>query len=600
MSLSSLRSQLSKLNLDAFIVPSGDAHQSEYVSDCDMRRQFISNFSGSAGTALVLLDKALLWTDGRYFNQASKELSSEWTLMKSGEPNVLEINDWIVKNMFENQSVGIDPKLFSVSQYRSLQKLFSTSGIKLICVKENPVDVIWTNRPAIPMEPVRVLSIETTGMIHTDKIKNLQSILKYKKSVGLVVTMLDEIAWLYNIRGGDIAYNPVVICYAVVTKASAYLFIDEGKVTPELQSHFLETVVIKPYEHVLPFLQELSSSADDARILIDPSQSNYYIYQSLGKSAYDITSPITLPKALKNESELLGIRECHKRDGAALTAFIHWLEMTVKQNPLTITEYDATLKLEEFRGKLDKHVGPSFNTIAGYAGNGAVIHYKPDENKSALIGIDSLFLLDSGGQYLDGTTDVTRTMHFGTPSARMKECYTLVLKGHISLAKMVFPEGTLGSKLDTIARMALWQEGLDYNHGTGHGVGAFLNVHEGPQGIGSRKRDNEVGFFSGMTISNEPGYYADEEFGIRIENICITIPKHTKNNFNGKQYLGFETVTMTPIKTDLIDLQICSQSDIDWINSYHQQVRESVLPIMEKVFPESVNYLLEQTEPIIV
>jgi len=592
-----LRGWLAENAIDAIIIGSEDAHQSEYVCDADARRTFVSGFTGSAGTALVLQDQALLWTDGRYYLQASQELTSSWTLMKAGMPNVPDILEWIKTNLVRGQKVGVDPWLSTAASSLAMRKALQAKGIEVIDINSNPVDMIWPkyNRPAYPSQPVQVLPLNRAGLSHQDKIELVVAELKKQNAVAIIITMLDEIAWLFNIRGSDVEYNPVVISYAVVAVDEVRLFVDSRKVTPELRQHFGDSVKICPYEEVETYLTE---KAKTGKVLADSIKVNWRLYNALGEAVVDRPSPITLPKSLKNEVELEGIRNCHIRDGVALTAFIHWLEGAVRANPGSITEYDVAEKIETFRSKMADHVGPSFSTIAGYGSNGAVIHYKPEKATALPLNLDSLFLLDSGAQYRDGTTDVTRTMCFGTPTQRMKDCYTAVLKGHIALASLVIPEGTLGSRIDSVARMALWQQGLDYNHGTGHGVGAYLNVHEGPQGIGFRARPNEAGFAAGMTISNEPGYYEDGAFGVRIENVCVTKVVDTQNNFNNKRYLGFENMTMVPIKKDLINASMLTEQELRWLSDYHRQVRQALLLQMEQNFPESVGYLMQETEPL--
>lgn len=612
--LQRVRSVLAASGLDAFLVGSGDAHQSEYVSECQMRRAYVSGFTGSAGTALILKDKALLWTDGRYFLQASTELSEDWTLMKSGEPGVLEINDWIAANMSSGQIFGVDAFLISASQAKAMEKVLSAKNIKLMPTEGNPIDEVWIKegtKPASPRGMLRIHDIGLSGKSHVTKIADLQSKLATLKVNAIVVSMLDEIMWLFNIRGSDVSYNPVAICYAVVTADKAHLFIDKEKVASEVIDHLGETVAIHPYESIEEFIKTLKEN--DGRIACDPMQLNWRLYRAIasdstntGSSAssspsiHEMVSPLTLAKSIKNESELQGIREAHIRDGVALTAFLCWLENHVRNNTdaVPFTEYDVAVKIEEFRSKMQHHVGPSFTTIAGYGTNGAIIHYKPEKETAAPLGKDSLFLLDSGAQYLDGTTDVTRTLHFGTPTQRMIDCFTMVLKGHITLARVVFPEATTGSSIDCLARVPLWSSGLDFNHGTGHGVGAFLNVHEGPQGISFRKRENEVGFYAGMTTSNEPGYYEEGAFGIRIENVCITVEANTPNHFRGKKFCCFETVTLCPIKSTLINKSLLDPADIQWFNDYHKRVRDTLLPHMTTHFPEAVDYLLKETEPI--
>lgn len=536
--LAALREEMTKQGLDAFIIGSEDKHQSEYVCDADMRRAFVSGFTGSAGTALVLKDKALLWTDGRYFLQAEQQLSSEWTLMKSGQKDVPDLNKWLLQNMSKGQVVGIDSWLVSNSTAESMTKALSPAGIVLKGVESNPVDIIWTSRPPAPSAPLIILPESVTGVKHTEKIANLRKKMKESGGIAVLVTMLDEIAWLLNLRGGDIAYNPVFFSYVIVTEDSLQLFIDVSKITHEVKAHLGSEVEVFPYEQVEASLKTL---AEHGTVICDSTRASWRLYSLLGDSARNEISSIQLAKSLKNQQELDGMRACHIRDGAALTAFLCWLEQTVTSGSAgNLTECQAADKLEEFRGKMSGHVGPSFSTIAGYGANGAIIHYKPEPETCGCLGTDSIFLLDSGAQYLDGTTDVTRTMHFGQPTQHMKECYTAVLKvsserafdcaihlfnGNVFILRVcdrvtstshrssflkavwargltALPASRSGGKvgiflcrsplLDLLtATRYCTHTGLDYNHGTGHGVGAFLNVHEGPQGVGSRPRPHE-------------------------------------------------------------------------------------------------------------
>lgn len=594
--LHQLREVLKAGSIDAYIIGSGDAHQSEYVAKSEERRAFISDFTGSAGTALVLADQALLWTDGRYFLQASQELSADWTLMRSGNPGVLEMNDWINTHMKDGQVVGVDPFLISTSAAKALAAKLAAKGIKLEAVNQNCVDKVWNDRPLGLRSHVIFHPLELAGESTAVKISRVQEKLRAARTDALVVSMLDEIAWLFNVRGSDVEYNPVVTAYGVVTlDHGTHLFIDPAKV--EGRGSSLDGVIVHAYEEIGDYLKHLASLG--LSVQLDPAQLNWGLSSiaAAGKTVEQV-SPIQLMKSIKNEVELNGIRQAHIRDGAALTAFLGWLDSSVRAGAEAVTECSLAEVLETYRGKMVHHVSPSFATIAGYGPNGAIIHYRADEKSCASLGTDSVFLLDSGAQYSDGTTDVTRTMHFGVPTQRMKECYTRVLQGHIALSRVVFPEGTVGSRLDALARVPLWSIGLDYNHGTGHGVGAFLNVHEGPQGIGFRKRENEEGFYAGMTTSNEPGYYEEGSFGIRIENVCITVPAATPNNFNGRKYCKFETVTMCPISTTLIDVSLLDASEISWLNEYHALVRSILLPIIEEKFPEAVNFLINSTNPI--
>lgn len=405
-SLALFRKVLLAKNVDAFIVGSGDAHQSEYVSDADERRQFISKFTGSAGTALILQDSAYLWTDGRYFLQAANELSSDWTLMKSGQPNVLELPEWVVANLTSGQTVGVDPLLIPNGQAKAMKDLFASKGITLVAVEENPVDEIWSQlgRPEVLVKPLRALGLDKTGLSHDNKIAKVQEFLVAQGASALLVTMLDDVAWLLNIRGDDVVFNPVVLAYAVVTLDLTYLFVDPAKATVDVREHLGPKVAILPYGEVKRFLER---QANDGKIIMDPAQVNWSLYSAAGESALSRTSPIVLAKSLKNAVELEGFRQCHIRDGAALTAFFHWLEVQVKAGE-KITEFEVTEHIERFRSKMADHVGPSFGTIAGYGPNGAMMHYSPSKEVSATLGTDTMFLCDSGAQYLDGTTDVTR------------------------------------------------------------------------------------------------------------------------------------------------------------------------------------------------
>ena len=596
-SLSDVRRELAVLEVDAFICGSQDAHQSEYTCDRDLRRAFLSGFTGSAGTALVLPDKALLWTDGRYFLQAETELSADWTLMRSGEVDILEMDLWIGKNMPSGSKVGVDASLISADQAISLSAQLEKTGISLTQVKYNPIDKLWgVLQPLAPTAPALVMI--NHGQDHVDKITTVQTFLKANGADAFCASMLDEIAWLFNIRGSDVECNPVMMAYAVITIEDAHLFCDMRKLGTDVIAHLnIGSVKLHSYESVQEFVTGMQSTGK--RISVDKKQINWGLYNAAGSNTtLPVTSPLTMAKSLKNDIELNGIREAHIRDGVALTAFLCWLDKKVRATPNMVTEYQAAEELEKFRSAMYGHKYPSFATIAGYGPNGAIIHYKPEATTSATIGTDSLFLLDSGGQYIDGTTDVTRTNCYGEASAHMKACYTLVLKGHIALARLIFPEGTIGSRIDAVARMPLWQAGLDYNHGTGHGVGAFLNVHEGPQGIGYRKRENEEGFRIGMTTSNEPGYYENGNFGVRIENVCITVEAQTSHHFNNRRYCQFETVTMTPINTELINVDMLNSDEVSWLNDYHKNCRTKLLPGIQEHFPEAIDFLIASTEPL--
>lgn len=592
--LASIRKLMAQDGLDVLYVDSQDAHASEYVCESDSRRAFISNFTGSAGTAVILLDTALLWTDGRYHLQAANELSNEWTLMKAGLPEVPDIATWLTKNLKSGSKVGVDAFTISSKQADSLKDKLNEVGIELVPTEGNLVDKVWDTRPAYPCTPVEVVPVARAGASIEQKFNNIKTFLESNNAEALLVTALDEIAWLLNIRGHDVEFNPVSISYAIVTLKGIEWFVDSNKIqTEEVREHLKDLVQIFPYDSVEDRLKELAACS---KIVVDTTTSNWRLARVVGESLIAKTSPIILSKAVKTNEEIYGFINSHIRDGVALTAFIHFLEQKVTQNPNSITEFEAAMELEKFRTKMPLHVGPSFPTIAGYAANGAIIHYRPEEKSAAPIGIEGTFLLDSGAQYRDGTTDVTRTLHFGEPDEHTKTTYTAVLKGHIAIASLVFPNNYQGSRLDAFARSALWAHGLDYLHGTGHGVGCYLNVHEGPQQISFRSREGEQGFQKNMTISNEPGYYENGVLGIRIENILYSTEADTK--FNKGKYLKFENLTLVPISRKLIDISLLSDSDIEYLNNYHAKVQEKLLPLMNEYFPESVDYLLQETSPL--
>jgi Xaa-Pro aminopeptidase len=439
---------------------------------------------------------------------------------------------------------------------------------------------------------VKVLDVQYSGKKFEEKLVDLRKELEKKKSEGMIVSMLDEIAWLFNLRGNDIDYNPVFFSYALITAKDATLFIDDSKITPEVKTFLGASVQIKPYSAIfdeLTALKELihaktggTTSGLKQKYLIS-NKASWALSEGLGgeDNVEEVRSPIGDAKAVKNSTELEGMRACHIRDGAALSEFFAWLENELIVNKASVDEVEAADKLEAFRSKHDRFVGLSFDTISSTGANAAVIHYKPEKGSCATIDPAAIYLCDSGAQYLDGTTDTTRTLHFGTPTADERESYTLVLKGHIALEQIRFPKGVSGFALDTLARQYLWAQGLDYRHGTGHGVGSYLNVHEGPIGIGTRVQYSEVPLAVGNVLSNEPGYYEDGSYGIRIENIIMVREVKTKYQFGDKPFLGFEHVTMVPMCRSLVDVSLLSESDKTWLNEYHAEVFEKTKGFFE-------------------
>lgn len=609
--LTLLQDKLKAQDIAAFLVPTQDAHLSEYVSDHDKRRAYISGFTGSAGVAVVAQEKAALWTDGRYWNQAGKELSSQWQLMKMGSSDAVpSVEEWLLDVCPKGSKIGIDPYLTTVDTYRKLSAKLKDS-VDIECVEENLVDQVWgKDQPEISKAKLIVHPVEFAGREATDKIDDVRNVLKEKKEEecdAIVVTMLDEICWLLNLRGSDIDYNPVFVSYCVVTHDDVVLFVDPEKVTDAVKEHIGvdadgDSVKLKPYTELLEYLKtELSGK----KVWLNPETCNYAIFAALSKAEatfHEKQSPIQLLKAIKNETELEGFRKCHIRDGAAKTRWLAWLERTIAAGNTEWTEYKVAKKLEEFRKEQSKEEfrGLSFGSISSTGANGAVIHYQPPEVGSKVVDPSKIYLIDSGAQYCDGTTDVTRTIHLQSPTEKEIDCFTRVLRGHIALARAKFPERIPGHMLDTFARAPLWEAGLNYNHGTGHGVGSYLNVHEGPQTVrffteGAPPK-TVVGMRAGMVISNEPGYYEDGAFGMRVESLVIAKKVATKYTFNKMTFLEFETITMIPIQKKLIDTSQLSKAEIDWLNEYHQTVLEKLTPLMKD--DDEVKFLEESCSPL--
>lgn len=501
--------------------------------------------------------------------------------------------EWTIEQSEDGKTVGVDPTTITAPEGKKLtEKIKKKGGKELVAVADNLVDQVWgSKKPARPNEPVSGLGLDYAGKSFQDKIEELRKELEKKKAAGFVVSMLDEIAWLFNLRGNDIPYNPVFFSYAIITATTATLYVDETKLKENAKAH-LSGVNIRPYDAIFTDLMSLTTSeptingsshstSQKQKYLIS-TKASWALSQSLGgeDNVEEIRSLIGDAKAIKNETELSGMRNCHIRDGAALSEFFAWLEHELADGK-KLDEVQAADRLEAIRSKHDKFVGLSFPTISSTGANAAVIHYKPEPESCSVIDPTKVYLCDSGAQYLDGTTDTTRTLHFGEPTEMEQEAYTLVLKGNIALELAVFPKGTSGFALDTLARQFLWSSGLEYRHGTGHGVGSFLNVHEGPIGIGTRIQYSEVPLSVGNVISDEPGYYEDGSFGIRIENIIMVKEAQTKHKFGDKPYLGFEHVTMVPMCRKLVDVGLLTEREKGWLNSYHAEVLEKTAPFFK-------------------
>ncbi|XP_058832676.1 xaa-Pro aminopeptidase ApepP isoform X2 [Topomyia yanbarensis] len=603
--LAALRNLMSNLpnslgSINAYIIPSDDAHQSEYLAKRDERRAFISGFDGSAGTAVVTEKEALLWTDGRYYQQAGKQLDSNWTLMRDGQPSTPTIDAWLAKMLQPGCKVGVDANLISTRAWNPLQTSLKSAGCSLLPISPNLVDLVWNDQPAAPQNPAIPLALEYTGQSVAKKLEIIREKMVDKRASVLVVSALDEIAWFLNLRGSDIDYNPVFFSYALITLDDLYFFVDDSKLSPAVSDHFRANEVqpkIHPYGDVQQVLKSLAESSAN-RVWISLGSS--YALTALipeEKRLHEIT-PINLMKAVKNEVEAAGMRQCHIRDGLALCQYFAWLERCIKEGR-PVDEISGADQLEKFRSQQDKFMGLSFTTISASGPNGSVIHYHPLPETNRPITNQEMYLCDSGAQFLDGTTDVTRTVHFGTPTQQEITAFTHVLKGKIALGEAIFPRKVKGQFLDTIARKALWDVGLDYGHGTGHGIGHFLNVHEGPMGIGIRLMPDDPGLEENMFLSNEPGYYKEGQFGIRIEDIMQVVSTNIGDNFDGRGALTFNTITMCPIQTKLIDVRLLTDKERNSLNSYHQTVWETLSPLLRKANDaETLAWLEREVQPI--
>jgi Xaa-Pro aminopeptidase len=586
-----LRSLMKKNKIKAYLVPSTDPHQSEYVPVMWDRRKWLSGFTGSAGDLAITIKKAGLWTDSRYFLQAEQQLqNSGINLFKMGLPDIPTIPQWLKKELKAGDKVGFDPRLFSYSEAQKLKSLLKEWGIKLTPIEKNLIDDIWQDQPPFPKNQIKPHPKKYAGLSIEEKLEKLRQQMKEEKVKAHILTTLDSIAWLFNIRGTDVEFNPVVIAFAIITPKKALLFTGMEKITRAVQRHLGETVQVYNYDDFRKQLKKLAKS--ESKVWLDPNSVNYWIVDILKKDCelYFKESPLTRLKALKNKTEITGAKAAHIRDGVTMVKFLHWLEHTIPKG--SVTEISASQKLEEFRQEQDLFQGPSFETIAGYQEHGAIVHYAATPETDVELKPRGIFLIDSGGQYLDGTTDITRTIALGKPTAEQKDRFTRILKGHISLAMTHFPRNTAGNQLDTIARKPLWDINQNYGHGTGHGIGAYLNVHEGPQAI-SYYRGLGVPLEPGMIISNEPGFYKTGEYGMRVENLIVVVEE--KNGKTNSVFYTFETISFCPIDLNLIDKNLLSTEELGWLNSYHKKVKNHLFPYLNK---DEKEWLVKATQPI--
>ena len=569
-----LRTAMQNAGISACIVPGTDPHASEYIADCWKERVWISGFNGSAGTAVITNTNAGLWTDSRYFLQASQQLNNTGIeLMKQGLPETPEIIPWLTEVLQPGDKVAVNSQMFSVNAYKAMKNELKARNIELISM--DLFAGIWKDRPSLPMGSFFVFDTKYTGMSTTQKLTVLRGEIKKVKASAFVISALDDIAWLFNIRGNDVDYNPVVIAYALVEEDKATLFVAPQKLTPDIRLYLEnEGVQVADYESIYPTLSQISPAKT---VLIDGGKLNQSLFEAIPAecSTINTMSPVFKLKSIKNEVEMAGIRRAMIKDGVALAKFFKWLEENVSSGKLTETSIDK--KLYACRKEQEHFMGESFGTIAGYGPHGAIVHYSATEESASTLKPEGIFLLDSGGQYLDGTTDITRTVALGKVSDQQKKDFTLVLKGHIALGTAIFPTGTRGTQLDILARKAMWDIGLNYGHGTGHGVGHFLNVHEGPQSI--RMDENPTVLQPGMFMSNEPGMYRTGEYGIRTENLVHIVPAmHTEFG----QFLQFETITLFPIDTQLIEIEMLDAKEKEWLNNYHQTMFDRISPFLNE------------------
>lgn len=569
-----LRAWMKQAGVEAFVIPSTDPHLSEYVAPHWQSREWISGFTGSAGTVVVTREKAGLWTDSRYFLQAASQLEGTGIdLYKEMLPETPSIPAFLCAELQEGQTVGIDGTVFSTEAARSLKEELAAARIAVKSLPD-PMDDIWTDRPPLPQAPAFIHEMKYAGRTCAQKLEAVRAEMRRAGAQCLLLSALDEIAWTLNLRGSDVHCNPVVVSYLLIGEQEACYFIEPQKLTSSVRAYLEENgVACLPYADTLAHLQELPAGS----LMLEPGKTNYAVRSAIPQQCrvIEATSPVALLKAVRNEQEIAGLRQAMQRDGVALVKFLKWLEETVPQGHETEISIDR--KLHELRAAQPLYMGESFDTIAGYGAHAAIVHYEATPETDIPLEPRGFLLLDSGAQYLDGTTDITRTIALGPLTEEEKTDYTLILKGHIDLAMAVFPEGTRGAQLDVLARMPIWQHRMNFLHGTGHGVGHFLNVHEGPQSI--RMNENPVTLHVGMLTSNEPGVYKAGSHGIRTENLVLTVP--AGEGLFGR-YLKFETVTLCPICTRGIVRELLTPAEIDWLNQYHRRVYEQLSPSLDE------------------
>ncbi|WP_075809207.1 aminopeptidase P family protein [Paraclostridium sordellii] len=591
--LAKLREYMSEKNIDAYIIPSSDNHQSEYVGDHFKCREFISGFTGSAGTVVVTMEEAGLWTDGRYFIQAEKELEgSTIKLFKMGEEGVPTTEEYLYESLKEGKTLGFDGRVICAKEGINLEKKLAKKNIKIV-YDYDLVGMIWNDRPDLSTAKAFLLDVKYAGETFSSKLNRVRESMKEKNANVHVITTLDDIAWLFNIRGGDVKFNPVVLSYALITLDKVYLFVDKSKLNEEILNELSkENVEIKPYNDIYEFIKTLDKND---KILLDSTKINYAILNNIPSEVekVDEFNPTMFMKAQKNPIELENIRNSHVKDGVAFTKFMYWLKNNVGK--IEISELSASKKLEDLRREQEGFIEPSFGTIAGYRDHAAMMHYSATKESDAKLEASDLFLIDSGGQYFDGTTDITRTIALGKINDELKKHFTAVARGMINLSMAKFLYGVRGYNLDILARIPMWNMGIDYKCGTGHGIGFLLNVHEAPNGFRWRiipDRFDSAVLEEGMVTTNEPGIYVEGSHGIRTENELV-VRKAEKNEYG--QFMEFEVVTLAPIDLDAIDPEEMNKEEKAYLNWYHELVYNKVSPFLTE---DEKAWLKEYTKAI--
>ncbi len=592
--ISELRAVMKDAKIDAYIIPSEDFHQSEYVGEYFKARAFISGFTDSARLVIVTATEASLWTDGRYFIQAENQLKgSEVILQRMGEPGVPTPEEYLKEKLSKGACIGFDGRVVSLADGKSYQELAQSINGSLVC-DVDLIDRIWKDRPPISEEPAFYLDEKYSGESSVQKVERVRQEMKGKDADIHVLSALDDICWLLNIRGNDVKYSPLVLCYAVITSDRVHIFIDEKKITEEISNSFTRlNARIHPYNDIYEFVKTFEANK---RVWLDPSKLNFALYRNIPSDVIliELANPSIVFKARKNETEIENIKQAHIKDGVAWARFMYWLKHHIGK--IEITEISAAEKLESFRKEQEGYLWASFAPISGYRGNGAIVHYEATPETNKRLEAESLYLSDTGGNYMQGSTDITRTLALGELTAQEKLHFTTVLKCHIGLASANFLEGAAGYALDILARKPLWDMNLDYKHGTGHGIGYLLNIHEGPVGIRYKilpNRSEHHPFEPNMVITNEPGIYIQDQYGIRLENEMI-VTKGVENEFG--QFLHFEPCTYVPFDLDAVDASLLTEPEKQYLNQYHQMVYATVSPYLPE---EEREWLKKYTKTIV-